>query len=71
MNIPRLVPSVAGGRSRVRGRTTARLAVAALVAGVAVLPAPAAQAAGSVVKVEGTQGAWRLTVDGRRTRSKG
>ncbi|MDX3065472.1 MULTISPECIES: galactose-binding domain-containing protein [Streptomyces] len=72
MNIPRLVPSVAGGRSRVRGRTTARLAVAALVvAGAAVLPAPAAQAAGSVVKVEGTQGAWRLTVDGAPYTVKG
>ncbi|MER6237400.1 discoidin domain-containing protein [Streptomyces clavifer] len=72
MNIPRLVPSVAGGRSRVRGRTTARLAVAAVVvAGAAVLPAPAAQAAGSVVKVEGTQGAWRLTVDGAPYTVKG
>ncbi|MET8173918.1 galactose-binding domain-containing protein [Streptomyces clavifer] len=72
MNIPRLVPSVAGGRSRVRGRTTARLAVAFLVvAGAAVLPAPAAQAAGSVVEVEGTQGAWRLTVDGAPYTVKG
>ncbi|MFH9468980.1 discoidin domain-containing protein [Streptomyces clavifer] len=72
MNIPRLVPSVAGGRNRVRGRTTARLAVAALVvAGAAVLPAPAARAAGSVVKVEGTQGAWRLTVDGAPYTVKG
>ncbi|MFE9909840.1 discoidin domain-containing protein [Streptomyces clavifer] len=72
MKIPRLVPSVAGGRSRVRGRTTARLAVAALVVvGAAVLPAPAAQAAGSVVKVEGTQGAWRLTVDGAPYTVKG
>ncbi|WP_405386562.1 discoidin domain-containing protein [Streptomyces sp. NBC_01102] len=72
MNIPRLIPPVAGGRSRVRGRTTARLAVAAVVvAGAAALPVPAAQAAGSVVKVEGSQGAWRLTVDGAPYTVKG
>ncbi|MEV6312200.1 discoidin domain-containing protein [Streptomyces sp. NPDC051840] len=59
-------------RSRGRSRATARLAVAALVlAGAAVLPVPAAQAAGSVVKVEGSQGAWKLTVDGSPYTVKG
>ncbi|MFE4450128.1 discoidin domain-containing protein [Streptomyces sp. NPDC056796] len=53
-------------------RTAARLAVAALVAaGAVTLPVPAAQAAGSVVKVEGSQGAWRLTVDGAPYTVKG
>ncbi|MFE6041515.1 discoidin domain-containing protein [Streptomyces sp. NPDC056452] len=55
-----------------RRRTTARLTVAALVAaGAAIMPVPAAQAAGSVVKVEGSQGAWRLTVDGSPYTVKG
>ncbi|MFJ8980252.1 discoidin domain-containing protein [Streptomyces sp. NPDC102282] len=67
MKLPSLTPSVRG-----RGRTTARLAVAALVvAGAAALPVPAAQAAGSVVKVEGSQGAWKLTVDGSPYTVKG
>ncbi|WP_103516798.1 discoidin domain-containing protein [Streptomyces sp. SM10] len=67
MKLPRLTPSARGRR-----RTTARLAVAALVAaGAATLPAPAAQAAGSVVKVEGSQGAWKLTVDGSPYTVKG
>ncbi|MEU0303161.1 discoidin domain-containing protein [Streptomyces sp. NPDC006175] len=58
--------------ARRRRRTTARLAVAALVAaGAATLPVPAAQAAGSVVKVEGSQGAWKLTVDGSPYTVKG
>lgn len=35
------------------------------------MPVPAAQAAGSVVKVEGSQGAWRLTVDGSPYTIKG
>ncbi|MFH9613721.1 discoidin domain-containing protein [Streptomyces pratensis] len=69
MKLPRLTHSA---RSRSRRRTTARLAVAALVAaGAATLPVPAAQAAGSVVKVEGSQGAWRLTVDGSPYTVKG
>ncbi|MFB4419941.1 discoidin domain-containing protein [Streptomyces sp. QL37] len=59
-------------QARGRRRTTARLAVAALVAaGAAALPVPAAQAAGSVVKVEGSQGAWKLTVDGSPYTVKG
>ena len=67
MKLPRLTPSARGRR-----RTTARLAVAALVAaGAATLPVPAAQAAGSVVKVEGSQGAWKLTVDGAPYTVKG
>ncbi|WP_406143589.1 discoidin domain-containing protein [Streptomyces sp. NBC_01012] len=67
MKLPRLTPSAHGRR-----RTTARLAVAALVAaGAAALPLPAAQAAGSVVKVEGSQGAWSLTVDGSPYTVKG
>lgn len=60
------------GRSRPHRRTTARLAVAALLAaGAAVLPVPTAQAAGSVVKVTGSQGAWQLTVDGSPYTVKG
>lgn len=67
MKMPRINLSARGRR-----RTTARLAVAALVvAGAAVMPVPAAQAAGSVVKVEGSQGAWRLTVDGSPYTVKG
>ncbi|MER5988927.1 discoidin domain-containing protein [Streptomyces sp. NPDC001787] len=77
MNLPRLRrPARARTRtrflSRPRGRTTARLAVAALIAATAAtLPAPAAQAAGSVVKVTGSQGAWQLTVDGSPYTVKG
>ncbi|MFI1223674.1 MULTISPECIES: discoidin domain-containing protein [unclassified Streptomyces] len=57
---------------RPRGRTTARLAVAALLAAAAAaLPASTAQAAGSVVKVTGSQGAWQLTVDGAPYTVKG
>lgn len=67
MKLPRPTPSARGRR-----RTTARLAVAALVAaGAATLPVPAAHAAGSVVKVEGAQGAWKLTVDGAPYTVKG
>ncbi|MET7367734.1 discoidin domain-containing protein [Streptomyces sp. NPDC005566] len=67
MKLPHLSLSAHGRR-----RTTARLTVAALVAaGAAVMPVPAAQAAGSVVKVEGSQGAWRLTVDGSPYTVKG
>ncbi|WP_405929807.1 discoidin domain-containing protein [Streptomyces griseus] len=58
--------------ARSRGRTTARLAVAALLAAAAAaLPVPTAQAAGSVVKVTGSQGAWQLTVDGAPYTVKG
>ncbi|MGW0783184.1 discoidin domain-containing protein [Streptomyces sp. NPDC002913] len=67
MKLPRPIPAALGRR-----RTTARLAVAALLAaGAAALPVPAAQAAGTVVKVEGSQGAWRLTVDGAPYTVKG
>ncbi|MFD9542083.1 discoidin domain-containing protein [Streptomyces sp. NPDC060022] len=67
MKLPHLNLSAHGRR-----RTTARLTVAALVAaGAAIMPVPAAQAAGSVVKVEGSQGAWRLTVDGSPYTVKG
>ncbi|MET9593949.1 discoidin domain-containing protein [Streptomyces sp. NPDC006516] len=67
MKLPPVIPA-----ARRRSRTTARLAVAALItAAAATLPAPAAQAAGSVVKVEGSQGAWRLTVDGAPYTVKG
>ncbi|MBQ1111222.1 discoidin domain-containing protein [Streptomyces anulatus] len=58
--------------ARARGRTTARLAVASLLAtAAAALPVPAAQAAGSVVKVTGSQGAWQLTVNGAPYTVKG
>jgi hypothetical protein len=57
------------GRSR---RAVAPLAAAALaVAGLAVIQAPAAHAAGSVVKVTGSQGNWQLTVDGAPYEVKG
>ncbi|NEE26723.1 hypothetical protein G3M53_14770, partial [Streptomyces sp. SID7982] len=58
--------------ARPRGRTTARLAVAGVLAATAAaLPVPSAQAAGSVVKVTGSQGAWQLTVDGAPYTVKG
>ncbi|WP_069751676.1 discoidin domain-containing protein [Streptomyces sp. EN16] len=58
--------------ARARGRTTARLAAASLFAtAAAALPVPAAQAAGSVVKVTGSQGAWQLTVNGAPYTVKG
>ncbi|MFF7196776.1 discoidin domain-containing protein [Streptomyces sp. NPDC088197] len=57
---------------RTARRGLAPLAVAALVAaGLAVVQAPAAQAAGSVVKVTGSQGNWQLTVDGAPYTVKG
>ncbi|MFJ5530433.1 discoidin domain-containing protein [Streptomyces sp. NPDC093261] len=62
-------------RSRTRIRT--RRLLAPLTSGVltvgalAALPAPAAHAAGSVVKVTGTQGNWQLTVDGQPYQIKG
>ncbi|MFF5563356.1 discoidin domain-containing protein [Streptomyces sp. NPDC012623] len=53
-------------------RRAAPLALAALFASCAVaLPAPAAHAAGSVVKVTGAQGSWQLTVDGAPYQVKG
>ncbi|CAO0826068.1 hypothetical protein SMICM17S_01213 [Streptomyces microflavus] len=58
--------------SRIRRRATAGLAAAALLAGaVAALPVPAAHAAGSIVKVTGSQGDWQLTVDGSPYTVKG
>ncbi|MEU7057554.1 discoidin domain-containing protein [Streptomyces sp. NPDC046197] len=62
-------------RSRTRIRT--RRLLAPLTSGVltvgvlAALPATAAHAAGSVVKVTGTQGNWQLTVDGQPYQIKG
>ncbi|WP_430477497.1 discoidin domain-containing protein [Streptomyces sp. P11-1] len=71
MNLPPLRRSPSA-RPRPRRRATARLAAAALLAGaVAVLPAPAAHAAGSVVEVTGSQGNWQLTVDGSPYTVKG
>nr|WSX77077.1 discoidin domain-containing protein [Streptomyces sp. NBC_00899] len=59
------------GRSRPR-RAVAPLAAAALAAaGLAVVQAPNAHAAGSVVKVTGSQGSWQLTVDGSPYQVKG
>ncbi|MFB6983533.1 discoidin domain-containing protein [Streptomyces scopuliridis] len=55
-----------------RARRLAPLAVAALLAaGAVTLPAPAAHAAGSVVRVTGSQGSWQLTVDGAPYQVKG
>lgn len=53
-------------------RLVAPFAAAALLTGALVaLQAPAAQAAGSVVKVTGSQGKWQLTVDGSPYTVKG
>ncbi|WP_327337290.1 MULTISPECIES: discoidin domain-containing protein [unclassified Streptomyces] len=58
--------------TRTAKRLVAPFAAAALLAGAMVaLQAPAAQAAGSVVKVTGSQGAWQLTVDGSPYTVKG
>ncbi|MEV0784077.1 discoidin domain-containing protein [Streptomyces sp. NPDC050423] len=58
--------------TRTAKRLVAPFAAAALLAGALVaLQAPAAQAAGSVVKVTGSQGAWQLTVDGAPYTVKG
>ncbi|MEU8624951.1 discoidin domain-containing protein [Streptomyces sp. NPDC048669] len=58
--------------TRTAKRLVAPFAAAALLAGALVaLQAPAAQAAGSVVKVTGSQGAWQLTVDGSPYTVKG
>ncbi|MFJ1897510.1 discoidin domain-containing protein [Streptomyces sp. NPDC088115] len=58
--------------TRTAERLVAPFAAAALLAGAMVaLQAPAAQAAGSVVKVTGSQGAWQLTVDGSPYTVKG
>ncbi|MET8227137.1 discoidin domain-containing protein [Streptomyces sp. NPDC005301] len=59
-------------RSRTAARRAAAPAVATLLAaGALALPAQQAQAAGSVVKVTGSQGNWQLTVDGRPYQVKG
>ena len=58
--------------SRRARRALVPVAAAGLVAaGLAVAQAPAAQAAGSVVKVTGSQGNWQLTVDGSPWTVKG
>jgi exo-beta-1,3-glucanase (GH17 family) len=58
-------------RTRTR-RLLTPLTVGALLAGaLAALPATAAHAAGSVVKVTGSQGHWQLTVDGSPYQVKG
>lgn len=58
--------------TRTAKRLVAPFAAAAMLAGAMVaLQAPAAQAAGSVVKVTGSQGAWQLTVDGSPYTVKG
>lgn len=58
--------------TRTAKHLVAPFAAAALLAGAMVaLQAPAAQAAGSVVKVTGSQGAWQLTVDGSPYTVKG
>ncbi|MFE9252570.1 discoidin domain-containing protein [Streptomyces sp. NPDC007088] len=54
-----------------RRSTTALAVTAALAAAAFALPAPAAQAAGSVVKVTGGQSNWQLTVDGSPYTVKG
>ncbi|GHH88985.1 hypothetical protein GCM10018793_70590 [Streptomyces sulfonofaciens] len=57
---------------RTARRAAAALTSAALLTGTLVgLQAPAAQAAGSVVKVTGSQGAWQLTVNGAPYQVKG
>lgn len=63
MRRPRTAPSL---RSIVAPATAGLLVTAALV-----LPAPQAHAAGSVVKVTGSQGNWQLTVDGSPYQVKG
>ncbi|GGW16426.1 hypothetical protein GCM10018980_19050 [Streptomyces capoamus] len=53
-------------------RAAAPLTAGALAAGFLIaLPAAPAHAAGSVVKVTGSQGSWQLTVDGRPYQIKG
>ncbi|MFF1734420.1 discoidin domain-containing protein [Streptomyces sp. NPDC058247] len=54
-----------------RRRLTVPLAAGLLAAGALSLPAQQAQAAGSVVKVTGSQGNWQLTVDGSPYQIKG
>ncbi|WP_328537564.1 discoidin domain-containing protein [Streptomyces sp. NBC_00344] len=58
-------------RLRTVKRAVAPFAAAALAGGALVALAPAAQAAGSVVKVTGSQGDWALTVDGSPYTIKG
>ncbi|GAA0987486.1 MULTISPECIES: discoidin domain-containing protein [Streptomyces violaceusniger group] len=52
-------------------RIAAPLAAGLLAAGALALPGQQAHAAGSVVKVTGAQGDWRLTVDGQPYQIKG
>ncbi|WP_211128077.1 discoidin domain-containing protein [Streptomyces yatensis] len=52
-------------------RIAAPLTAGLLAAGALALPGQPAHAAGSVVKVTGTQGGWRLTVDGQPYQIKG
>ncbi|MEU1041906.1 discoidin domain-containing protein [Streptomyces sp. NPDC005551] len=59
-------------RSRTAARRAAAPAVATLLAaGALALPAQEARAAGSVVRVTGSQGNWQLSVDGRPYQVKG
>ncbi|MEU3742365.1 discoidin domain-containing protein [Streptomyces sp. NPDC032198] len=53
------------------GRFVAPVTAGLLVTGALALPAQQAHAAGSVVKVTGSQGNWRLTVDGSPYQVKG
>lgn len=76
-HVPDVKEEVMNVMHRTGIRKAARRAVAPLaatgliVAGLAVAQAPAANAAGSVVKVTGSQGDWQLTVDGSPFEIKG
>ncbi|MFD4482491.1 discoidin domain-containing protein [Streptomyces sp. NPDC058471] len=59
------------GRLGRLGRFVAPVTAGLLVTGALALPAQQAHAAGSVVKVTGSQGNWRLTVDGSPYQVKG
>ncbi|WP_326789729.1 discoidin domain-containing protein [Streptomyces sp. NBC_00151] len=59
------------GSRTTRRRVAAPLTAGLLAAGALVLPSQPAQAAGGVVKVTGSQGNWRLTVDGSPYQIKG
>ncbi|QLJ03619.1 discoidin domain-containing protein [Streptomyces sp. NEAU-sy36] len=58
-------------RTRTRGLLAPLTAGVLTVTALAALPATAAHAAGSVVRVTGTQGNWQLTVDGQPYQIKG
>ncbi|KIF69174.1 hypothetical protein HY68_12140 [Streptomyces sp. AcH 505] len=65
-------PPTRASVARSAKRAVAPVATAAMLAGALIgLQAPAAQAAGSVVKVTGSQGNWQLTVDGAPYQIKG